>query len=58
MTEIDVDMIAHEALTAARTLGCASPDQLARHEGWLIEMQDEIARALEKSRKANERKAA
>lgn len=52
MSETDVDQIAHGLLTDARIIGCASPRQLAEHLEWLIEVQDNIARAIEKARAA------
>ena len=58
MTQIDVEQIAHGTLEDARLLGCASPDQLAHCLDWLVEAQDEIARAIEKARRGVERKAA
>lgn len=57
MSDIDVEHIAHGTLTDARLLGVASPDQLAPCLEWLIEAQDELARAIEKARRGVERKA-
>ena len=58
VTQIDVEQVAHGALDDCRMLGCARPEQLASCLEWLIEAQDELARAIQKARLGNERKAA
>jgi hypothetical protein len=47
-----VDKIAFGLLEDAKLIGCAAPDQLASHLDWLVEAQDNIARAIEKARAA------
>jgi len=54
MSEVDVDLIVHGTLQDAKLIGCASTEQLARHLAWLVEIQDEIARAIEKARPCQE----
>ena len=58
VTQIDVEQVVHGTLADAKLLGCARPEQLASCLEWLIEAQDELARAIEKARLGNERKAA
>ncbi|MDT0507504.1 hypothetical protein [Novosphingobium sp. MMS21-SN21R] len=50
MSETDVDQIAYGLLSDARIIGCASASQLASHLEWLVEVQDNVARAIEKAR--------
>ena len=58
MTEVDVDQIAYALLQDARLIGCATREQLSSHLPWLVEAQDNIARAIEKARSYTERKVA
>ena len=51
MTDIDTDQICHAMLIDARVIGCATAGQLGDHLEWLEEIQDNVARAIEKARR-------
>lgn len=55
MTEFDADQIVYGLLESAKLIG-PMPAHLfnASHLEWLIEAQDEIARAIEKARNLKE----
>ena len=58
MTDLDAEMVAYAVLQDARMLGNATPQQLSAALAWLVETQDQIARAIEKARLVTERQAA
>ena len=59
MTQRDLDETIHHGLGQdARMIGCAPGDLLAQHLTALVEIQDDIARAIEKARRHQERLAA
>lgn len=59
MTQRDLDeTILHGIGQDARMIGCAPADLLAPHLANLIDIQDDIARAIEKARQHQERLAA
>lgn len=49
----DLDMIAHSLLADAKLIGCAPRHMISAETlTWLIEAQDNIARAIEKGRRS------
>lgn len=52
MTDLDVDMLIVAMDRDAGIIGCARPEQLQSWEHELVRIQDEIARAIEKARRA------
>lgn len=56
MTDLDAEALGFAVLQDCKTLGNATPQQLASSLDWLDEAQDHLARAIEKARQV--RKAA